>query len=36
MAKQGSGQTTYCAMLIAKYNGGGAMKEVLNAKNSID
>jgi len=29
----------YCAMLIATYNGGGggvAVKEVFNAKNSID
>jgi len=38
MATQGGrGETIYCAILIAKYNGGGvAIKEVLNAKNSID
>jgi len=39
MANQGGaeGQHIYDAMLIAKYNGeGGAIKEVLNAKNSID
>ena len=30
-------ENTYCAILIAKYNWGGvAIKEVLNAKNSID
>jgi len=28
----GRGKTIYCAILIAKYNRGGAMKDVLNAK----
>jgi len=33
----GRGGAIYCAILIAKYNVGGfAIKEVLNAKNSID
>jgi len=38
MAKQGGrGEAIYCAILIAKYKGRGfAIKEVLNAKNSID
>jgi len=33
---EGRGEAIYCAILIAKYNGGGAIKEVLNAKKSID
>jgi len=33
----GRGETVFCAILIAKYNGGGgAIEEVSNAKNSID
>jgi len=35
----GRGKTIsiYCAILVAKHNeGGGAIKEVLNAKNSTD
>jgi len=32
----GRGETVYCALFIATYNGGGAIKAVLNAKNSID
>jgi len=38
MAKQGGGGI-YCAILIAKYNGGGggfAIREGLNGKNNID
>jgi len=36
-AQGGRGETIYCALLIAKYNGGGVViKEVLNAENSID
>jgi len=38
MAKQGGREETiYCAILIAKFNGVEvAIKELLNAKNSID
>jgi len=39
MVQQGGrGGTIYCAILIAKYNegGGGAIKEVMHATNSID
>jgi len=38
MAEPGSrGETIYCAILIAQYNGGGgAMDLVLHAKNSTD
>jgi len=35
---RGPGENQYCAILIANYNGEGgrgAIKEVLNAKNSI-
>jgi len=31
---RGRGETTYCAILIAKYN--SAIKQVLKAKNGID
>jgi len=32
----GRGETIYCAILTATYRGGVAIKEVLNAKNSVD
>jgi len=32
----GAGETIYRALLIGKYNKGDAIKNVLNAKNSID
>ena len=34
--QEGWGKTIYCAILIAKYNRGGAMKDVLNAMNIIN